>query len=528
MKRHALLSVTDKTGIADFARGLRELGFELLSTGGTRKAIADAGIPVREVAEHTGFPEMMDGRIKTLHPKVHGGLLSVRDDPGHQAAMREHGIAPIDLLCVNLYRFGETVRRPGATRADIVENIDIGGPAMVRSAAKNHAHVAVVVDPQDYPAVLAALRAHDGRLPEAQARALAAKAFALTAAYDTAIAAWFDHERRAQPDQPRFPARLAVAGDKLQDLRYGENPHQQAAFYAFSDQTAPSLASSRQLGGKELSYNNILDCDAALAAVLEHAAPAVVIVKHNNPCGVAVAGTQPRAFELALRSDPVSAFGGILAVNRPLDPATAAAIVQSGTFVECLVAPAVSAAALAELQRAKWGSSVRVLDLGGLPSAPERERAVLRQVNGGFLVQTPDQPVAPPEHAVMTTRAPTAAEDQALRFAWLVCKHVKSNAIVLATTEPDGAFGTVGIGAGQMSRVDAARIAVHKAGTRAPGSVLASDAFFPFPDGLQLCIDAGVTAAIQPGGSKRDADVTAAADHANLAMIRTGHRHFRH
>jgi phosphoribosylaminoimidazolecarboxamide formyltransferase / IMP cyclohydrolase len=525
--RRALLSVTDKTGIVEFARGLLEAGFALLSTGGTARVLADAGIPTQEVADYTGFPEMMDGRIKTLHPKVHGGLLARRDVPAHVAAMGQHGIDPIDVLCVNLYRFRETLQKPGIGRQDIVEQIDIGGPAMLRSAAKNHASVAVVVDPADYGGVLQALRAGGGKLPETLLRQLAAKAFAHTASYDAAIAQWFDAERRAQPDEPYFAPRMAFAGEKLQDLRYGENPHQKAAFYGFGD-GGPSLADAKQLGGKELSYNNILDADAALALALEFDQTACVVVKHNNPCGAAVAGTLARAWELALASDPVSAFGGILATNRTFDEATAKAIVATGTFLEVIVAPHVEPAALTALQQAKWGPNVRVLELGGLPDLAARQRFVARQVSGGFLLQTADVPDAPPGDAVASKRQPTAAESATLGFAWKVCKHVKSNAIVLARTADDGASHTVGVGAGQMSRVDSAKIAVDKAGAKTQGCVVASDAFFPFTDGLLVCAKAGATAAIQPGGSKRDEEVVAAADAHGMAMVMTGQRHFRH
>jgi phosphoribosylaminoimidazolecarboxamide formyltransferase / IMP cyclohydrolase len=526
MKR-ALLSVTDKTGVADFAKGLVECGFSLLSTGGTKKAIADAGIAVQEVADYTGFPEMMDGRLKTLHPKVHGGLLARRDVPAHVEAMQEHGIDRIDLLCVNLYRFRETLRQPGISRVQIVEQVDIGGPAMIRSAAKNHQSVCVVVDPADYALVLAALRESRGELPGELLRKLAAKAFAHTAAYDAAIAQWFDCERRTMPGESYFAPRVVFAGEKLQDLRYGENPHQKAAFYGIGD-PSPSIANSRQRSGKELSYNNILDADAALALALEFEATSCVLVKHNNPCGTATAPSLPRAFELALASDPVSAFGGILATNRTFDAATAAAVVASGTFLEVVVAPHVEPAALDELKKAKWGPNVRVLDLGGTPDVNLRRRFVARQVSGGFLLQTADAPAEAPRSDVMTKRAPTAEERTAMGFAWLVAKHVKSNAIVLARAAADGACHTVGVGAGQMSRVDAAKIAVDKAGEKARGAVVASDAFFPFPDGLIVCAEAGVTAAVQPGGSKRDDEVVAAADQRGLAMIATGHRHFRH
>ena len=528
MKR-ALLSVTDKTGIVEFARGLAEAGFALLSTGGTARMLADAGIQTQEVADYTGFPELLDGRLKTLHPKVHGGLLGRRDVPAHAAAMETHGIDPIDVLCVNLYRFREAARKPGASRQEIVEQIDIGGPAMLRSAAKNHASVAVVVDPDDYVHVLRALRQDGGNGVPAPdlLRRLAAKAFAHTAAYDAAIAQWFDCERRTAAGEPFFASRVSFTGEKLQDLRYGENPHQKAAFYTLGE-ASPSLASCKQVGGKELSYNNILDADAALGLALDFAETCCVVVKHTNPCGAAIAGTLARAFELARAGDPVSAFGGILATNRPLDAATANAIVDSGTFLEVVVAPHVEPDALAALQRAKWGASVRVLDLGGTPDLTLRHRFVARPVIGGFLLQTADVPAESPRRDVVTRRAPTDAEREALAFAWVVAKHVKSNAIVLARGDAPGELATVGVGAGQMSRVDSARLAVAKAGERARGAVVGSDAFFPFADGLVVCAQAGATAVIQPGGSKRDDEVVAAADEHGMAMVVTGQRHFRH
>lgn len=525
--RRALLSVTDKQGIVEFARGLADAGFGLLSTGGTARTLADAGVVTTEVADYTGFPELMDGRLKTLHPKVHGGLLGRRDDAGHCAAMAAHQIDPIDVLCVNLYRFRETVKKPGIARQEIVEQIDIGGPAMIRSAAKNHHAVAVVVDPADYPIVLRSLRENHGTLPAELLRKLAAKAFAHTAAYDAAIAQWFDCERRTLPGEPFFAGRIAFSGDKLQDLRYGENPHQKAAFYTLGE-PSPSLANSKQLGGKELSYNNILDADAALALALEFERPTCVLVKHNNPCGTAVAANLPRAFELALSGDPVSAFGGILATNRTFDVATAQAIVQSGTFLEVIVAPHVESAAVAALQQAKWGANVRVLDLGGVPDLTLRHRFVAKPVSGGFLLQTADFPAEALRQDVASKRTPSDAERTALAFAWKVCKHVKSNAIVLARAAADGACFTVGVGAGQMSRVDSAKIAVDKAGDRSKGCVVASDAFFPFADGLLVCAQAGATAAIQPGGSKRDQEVVEAADEHGMAMVMTGQRHFRH
>jgi phosphoribosylaminoimidazolecarboxamide formyltransferase/IMP cyclohydrolase len=524
--RRALISVTDKTGVVEFARALTDLGFSLLSTGGTFQALAAGGVRAQEVADYTGFPEAMGGRLKTLHPRVHGGLLARRDDPAHRAAMSAHGIDPIDLLCVNLYAFREAAARPGIAPHEVVEQIDIGGPAMLRSAAKNHDQVAVVVDPQDYGRVLAALREQGGRLPAALARELAAKAFAHTAAYDAAIAGWFEAERRRADGAAALPPALAVTMRKLQDLRYGENPHQHAAFYAV-DAPGPTLASAKQQSGKELSYNNLLDLDSALALALEFEPPCCVIVKHNNPCGTAIAPKLEQAFLAALQSDPTSAFGGILAVNRPLTAAAARTIVEHGTFVEAILAPEIQPEARDEIAKARWGQNVRLLALGGWPVAtPAR---VLRQVSGGFLVQTPDAPrTGLASLQVATKRPPSPAEQGALLFAWLVAKHVRSNAIVLARETQKDVFATVGVGAGQMSRVDSVRIAVMKAGERARGSVVASDAFFPFADGIEAAAAAGVTAAIQPGGSKRDAEVVAAADAAGLAMVWTGVRHFRH
>jgi phosphoribosylaminoimidazolecarboxamide formyltransferase/IMP cyclohydrolase len=527
MQRRALISVTDKTGIVEFARGLVELGFSVLSTGGTFRVLQEAGVRALEVAGYTNFPEMMDGRVKTLHPKVHGGLLARRGHPDDQEAMDVHGIDPIDVLAVNLYRFRETVRRPGVTRDEVVENIDIGGPAMLRSAAKNHAAVAVVVDPADYGHVLDAMRAHGGRVPAELGRRLAGKAYAHTAAYDVAIARWLDDERAGGAGEPRFGEAIAFAGRKVQDLRYGENPHQHAALFADPDHSGPGLAQARQLSGKELSYNNLLDLDAALGLALEFEAPAFVIVKHNNPCGTAIAETPRDAFVAALDADPVSAYGGIVATNRPLDAATAAAMVERGTFVEAIVAPEVEDAALQKLGEAKWGRNVRVLALGGLPKP--QPIPTVRMVSGGFLVQDLDaKGVAKAGDTVATDRDPTPEERAALDFAWKVCKHVKSNAIVLARREADGTCVTVGVGAGQMSRVDSVEIACKKAGDRALGAVLASDAFFPFADGLQAAMQAGVTAAIQPGGSKRDDEVVAAANEGGIAMVFTGVRHFRH
>ena len=525
--RRALISVTDKTGVVDFAKGLVELGFSILSTGGTSRALRDGGVEVVDVADYTGFPEVMDGRVKTLHPKVHGSLLARRDTESHLEAMSAHGMDPIDVLCVNLYRFRETMDKDGASRPEIIENIDIGGPSMIRSAAKNHRDVAVVVDPDDYQGILESMRAGDGKLREGHLRALAAKAFSHTASYDVAIANWFDEELRNESRSHQFPARLALAGEKLQDLRYGENPHQAASFFTFGEKGS-SLASARQLNGKELSYNNILDADAALGLALEFVQSACVVVKHNNPCGTAVAADPTRACELALAGDPTSAFGGILATNRPFSRAMAEMLVQTGTFLEVIVAPSVEDGAVAELGKAKWGASVRVLDLDGLPENKLRDRSIVRQVQGGFLVQTADRPQGARDDRVVTQRDPSARELEALSFAWTVAKHVRSNAIVLARWHDDESCQTVGVGAGQMSRVDSAKIACDKAGDRARGAVLAGDAFFPFPDGLEVCAQAGVTAAIQPGGSKRDEEVIAAANEAGMSMLFTGVRHFRH
>jgi phosphoribosylaminoimidazolecarboxamide formyltransferase/IMP cyclohydrolase len=515
--RRALISVSDKAGMVDLARALVAHGAEVLSTGGSARALREAGVPVKEVAEHTGFPEILDGRVKTLVPQVHGGLLGRRDLAEHLAQMEAHGIAPIDLVCVNLYPFEATVAS-GAADEDCVENIDIGGPAMIRSGAKNHASVCVLTEPGQYAEVIAALAA--GGTTLALRRRLAGEAYARTAAYDAAIGAWFARETT-------FPPRMTVPGALRQRLRYGENPHQAAAFYT-TGATRPGIATARQVQGKELSYNNLNDTDAAFECVAEFDGPAVVIVKHANPCGVAVAGGLPAAWAAALRCDPQSAFGGIVAVNRTLDAETAGLI--AGIFTEVIVAPDADEAALAVLARKK---NLRLLLTGGLPD-PGAAGVSFRSVAGGFLAQSRDAGrVVEADLRVVTQRAPSRAEMRDLIFAFRVCKHVKSNAIVYAK---DGA--TTGIGAGQMSRVDSARIAGWKgaaaaraAGLERPlteGSVVASDAFFPFADGLEAAIAAGATAVIQPGGSMRDAEVIVAADKAGVAMVMTGMRHFRH
>ena len=517
--RRALLSVSDKTGIVDLATTLAAQGVELVSTGGTAKALREAGLDVRDVSDLTGFPEMMDGRVKTLHPMVHGGLLAVRDDPTHAAAMAEHQIGAIDLVVVNLYPFAQTVAK-GAARDEIIENIDIGGPSMVRSAAKNHAYVAILTDPADYAIVASGSTTLDER------RRLAAKAFAATATYDGMIASWFGFADQGE----MFPATLPFTLQAPTVLRYGENPHQQAAFYRHAGPATPGIGQARQVQGKELSYNNLNDADAALELVSEFAkaAPTCVIVKHANPCGVATADTLEAAYAEAFACDTVSAFGGIIALNRPLDAATARAI--TGIFTEVVVAPDADEEAIA-LFAAK--RNLRLLLTGALPNAG-RGGLTAKSIAGGWLVQSRDSGVLSDDMLkVVTKRQPTAQELADCRFAWAVAKHVKSNAIVYAK---DGA--TAGVGAGQMNRLESARIAAwkakdaaEKAGWASPrtiGSAVASDAFFPFADGLLAAVEAGATAVIQPGGSIRDAEVIAAADEAGLAMVFTGMRHFRH
>jgi phosphoribosylaminoimidazolecarboxamide formyltransferase/IMP cyclohydrolase len=511
----ALISVSDKTGVVDFARRLSQLGLEILSTGGTAKALGAAGVPVREVSDFTGAPEILDGRVKTLHPRVHGGILG-RPTAAHRAEMKEANIVPIDLVVVNLYPFRETVAR-GAPFDEVIENIDIGGPAMLRSAAKNHERVAVVVDPADYAAILAELD-DVGEVSDGTRFRLARKAFAHTASYDGAIASHLGRIEAPGAALADFPETLHVSGRRARSLRYGENPHQKAAFYALEGTASPSLADARVLQGKELSYNNLLDLDAAMKICAEFSLPAAVIVKHNNPCGAAVAEAGvAEAYRRARETDPVSAFGGIVAVNRPVDAVLARELKE--TFLECVVGPAFTADALPILAASK-NLRLLVADMvQDVPSALE-----LRSVTGGFLVQTIDRDTASASDAkVATKRAPTAAELSDLDFAWRVCKHVKSNAIVFV-----GGGRTLGIGAGQMSRVDSVKIAVSKARASLAGSVVASDAFFPFRDGVDAAAAAGAAAIIQPGGSVRDAESIAAADEHGMAMVLTGERHFRH
>jgi phosphoribosylaminoimidazolecarboxamide formyltransferase/IMP cyclohydrolase len=516
----ALLSVSDKTGLVEFARGLAARGIALLSTGGTAKAIGEAGVDVADVGSYTGFPEMLDGRVKTLHPKVHGGILARRDRADHRAALSAHGIPTIDLVVVNLYPFRETIANPGCTLDAAIENIDIGGPSMIRAAAKNWEHVGAVVDPADYPAVLAEIES-TGALGEATRFRLMQKAFAHTASYDAAIANWLtarDHDGGVHA----FPAILHFGGSKLQDLRYGENPHQQAAFYRDESPAPGTIATCRQLQGKALSYNNIADGDAAWECVKTFAETACVIVKHANPCGVAVAATPLDAYRAAFATDPTSAFGGIIAFNRAVDAPTLEAV--AAQFVEVLIAPAYTDDALAAIARK---ANVRVLAVAAPGQSGSGTAWDLKRVGGGFLVQTPDaRNVESAELRVVTRRVPTAAQTVDLLFACRVAKFVKSNAIVFC-----GGGRTLGIGAGQMSRVDSTRIAAIKAGHAGlslAGSVVASDAFFPFRDALDVVADTGAAAVIQPGGSMRDSEVVAAADERGIAMVFTATRHFRH
>ena len=514
--RRALLSVSNKDGLIELAQALQRRGVALLSTGGTATLLERSGVPVTQVSSHTGFPEIMDGRVKTLHPKIHGGLLGRRDID--DAVMQAHGIEPIDLLVVNLYPFAATVARADCTYEDAIENIDIGGPAMVRAAAKNHDRVAVIVDPLDYAAVLDELERNAGALSEPTRKRLAAKAFAHTASYDSAVASYLARVNAGGGD---FPHSLALHFQKRLDLRYGENPHQTAAFYSVADAQGASIGSAKQLQGRTLSYNNIADGDTAFECVRQFADPACVIVKHANPCGVAVANDTLSAYDRAFKTDPTSAYGGIIAFNRALTADTARAIIER-QFVELIIVPAIDADALELCARKE---NVRVLVTDGL--APSNGRYEYRSVDGGLLVQTRDLGmVSKGDLEVVTKRQPTAAELDDLLFAWQVCKYVKSNAIVYAKERM-----TIGVGAGQMSRVVSSRIAAMKAkdeGLTVAGAVMASDAFFPFRDGLDVAAEFGIKAVIQPGGSVRDNEVIAAADEHGIAMVLTGMRHFRH
>ncbi len=521
--RQALISLSDKRGALEFAQGLAAHGVKLLSTGGTAKLLHDAGLAVTEIGDYTGFPEMLDGRVKTLHPKVHGGILARRDLAEHLATIEAHGIPMIDLVCVNLYPFRETVARSDVTLEEAIENIDIGGPAMVRSAAKNYAAVAVVTDPEDYASLLSEMQANAGALTLATRFGLAKKAFTHTARYDAAIANWLtalDETNNPQALTP-FPQKLQLAFDRVETLRYGENPHQSAAFYRDPIATPGTIAAYRQLQGKELSYNNIADADAAWECVKTFSAPACVIIKHANPCGVAVAAGLLPAYEKAFQTDSTSAFGGIIAFNGTVDTDIVAAMNERKHFVEVLIAPAYTAAARDMLASKQ---NLRVLEL---PLSNNYHAFEMKRVGGGLLVQTPDTfNVQSSDLRVVTRLAPTAAQIEDLLFAYRVAKFVKSNAIVFC-----GGGMTLGVGAGQMSRVDSTKIAVikaHNAGLALAGACVASDAFFPFRDGLDVLAEAGAKSVIQPGGSMRDEEVIAAADEHGIAMVFTGARHFRH
>ena len=530
--KRALLSVSDKTGLIDFARGLADLGVELISTGGTLSALSSAGLPVKGISEVTNFPEMLDGRVKTLHPAVHGGILADRTKPEHMAAIADHGIKPIDMVVVNLYPFAATVAKPDVTWEDAIENIDIGGPSMVRSAAKNHASVAVVVSPASYPAILDELQNNDGALLPETLRKLAGAAYAHTAAYDATIANYFASKAIISPleegvgEVAGFPPLLSLTFDKVQDLRYGENPHQKAAFYRESNAVGGGVANAKKLHGKELSFNNIYDLNAAYNLVQEFSGEkdaAAAIIKHTNPCGLAIASTLADAFTRARAGDPISAFGGILATSRPIDEATAELITGKSTFFEAIIAPRYDPEAFKILtERKPWGANLILLESAEAPSSADAFD--YKRVSGGLLVQTEDKkPVGRQDLTTASRRSATPQEIDDLLFAWKAVKHVKSNAIVIVKDRQ-----LIGVGAGQMNRVQSVRLAVEQAGEKAKGAVLASDAFFPFSDGPEAAGEAGIVAIIQPGGSKKDAESIEMADNYNMAMVLTGNRHFRH
>jgi phosphoribosylaminoimidazolecarboxamide formyltransferase/IMP cyclohydrolase len=513
--RRALITVSDKRGVADFARGLRDLGVEIVSTGGTAKALAGQGIETRAIDDYTGFPEILDGRVKTLNPRIYAGVLAVRSDPEHMATLAEHGIEPIDLVCVNLYPFEQTAARRGVDEHDVIENIDIGGPTLIRASAKNHAFTAVVTSPESYDAVLDELRSADGRLSLRTREALALEAFSTTARYDASISEWFGKR------EDDFPGTLVRAYEKVLDLPYGENPHQRAAYYASAGSRTHLLSMVGQLHGKQMSFNNLLDLDSARKLIEEFEVPAAVIVKHNNPCGCALGADVAEAFDKALATDPVSAFGGIVCFNREVDAPLANKL--NGMFLELIFAPDYTEDAL-EILKSKPNIRLLIDEEQRRPPVTERD---MKKVRGGVLVQDADTDLElRDEMQVVTERKPTEEEWGELLFAWKVCKHVRSNAIVFARD-----LGTSGIGAGQMSRVDSVRIAIEKAGAAERdlnGAAMASDAFFPFADGPELAFEAGITSVIQPGGSKRDDEVVAACDKAGVAMVFTARRHFRH
>jgi len=541
--RRALISVSDKTGVVEMAQALSGFRVELISTGHTRKALVEAGLAVRDIADVTGFPEMLGGRVKTLHPKIHGGILAMRDKKDHMETLKAHDIGAIDLVVCNLYPFRATVARPGSPHEEIIENIDIGGPSMIRAAAKNYQDVAVVTDPGQYAAIVAEMHAREGQLSLATREQLAAEAFSLTAGYDSAVSAYFVQrlEKEGGAQNPflnrwlgsgfyykgdALPSNLSLYVERRMALRYGENPHQKAAFYIEPGLQRPCLATAESLHGKELSFNNLLDLDSALNLAREFKEHAAVVIKHNNPCGAAIGLTLEEAFRKAYEGDPLSAYGGVLAFNREVDEATAYQITEPKRFIECIIAPEFSDAALDLITtRPTWKKSVRLLRTGELTEDPARSHALdFRCVDGGFLVQGRDRIDNDfADIKIVTKRKPTDAEMEDLRFAWAVCRHVKSNAIVLAK---DGM--AVGVGAGQMSRVDSVHLSVRKAGDRSRGSVLASDAFFPFRDNIDEAAKAGVKAIVQPGGSMRDQDSIDACDEHGMAMVLTGVRHFRH
>ena len=525
--RRALVSVSDKTGIENFARALSQLGVEILSTGGTFAAIDKGGIPVREVSEYTGFPEMMDGRVKTLHPRVHGGILALREEATHTEAMATHDIEGIDLVVVNLYPFEQTVAAPDVARPDAIEQIDIGGPSMVRSAAKNHRYVGIVTDPDDYGRVLDELQRLEGGLSEELRRELACKAFALTARYDAAISRWM-HQQEVDDDlvDTPFPPSFAIAGTKVMGLRYGENPHQDAAYYRCGGTNEPCVAEAEVLNGKALSYNNLVDLDAAHALAKEFDEPFVAVTKHNNPCGAAAAEAIEEALEKAWAGDPLSAFGSVLAFTRPVNLASADFLVSGNRFVEAIIAPSFDADAFDLLTgKPKWGKSVRLLACGEYnPSYRQPHDIEFKKLVGGFLLQNRDLNVSRAEELKCVTElSPTEEHIEGLLFGEKISKHIKSNAIVIVRGKQ-----VLGVGAGQMSRVDAVRLSIGKAGDEVEGAVLASDAFFPFPDGVETALEAGVKAILQPGGSVRDKEVIEACNRLGGAMVFTGERHFRH
>lgn len=517
--RRALLSVTDKTGLAELAKTLAAQDIELISTGGTRQTLESAGLPVKDISTVTGFPEILDGRVKTLHPAVHAGILAKRDKSHHLQTLAEHRLPLFDLVVVNLYAFEMTIAQPNCTVAQAIENIDIGGPTMIRAAAKNYAGVAVLTDPPQYPAFVEELKRNQGKIDLPTRQRLAYEAFSKIAAYDQAIARWFSD----QSSKELFPPHLHLSWTRQATLRYGENPHQSAAFYTEPHQSRACIANAKVLGGKELSFNNLLDLDSALALVRSFAEPAAVVIKHNNPCGAAIAETLKEAYERANEGDPLSAFGGIVGFNRDVDPVTATALTEPGRFFEAIIAPGFSEQSLQILRtRPKWKESVRLLATG--PLAGKASGFDLRKIEGGLLVQTRDEAeIDWLKVRVVSKRPPTEKEMSDFALAWKVVKHVKSNAIVLAK-----AGMVVGVGAGQMSRVDSVQLAIKKAGQRSAGSVLASDAFFPFPDNVEAAAAAGITAIVQPGGSVKDQESIAAGDRHGLAMVFVGVRHFKH